>query len=167
MSKKILLTGATGMIGGLVLDIALKDGQISEVVSLVRKPSSVKNPKLKEIIVSDFLDYSSIESQLEAVDVVFYCLGVYTGKAAKDEFRKITVDFPAALAKAVIQHSPNARFCLLSGQGADRTEKSAIQFAKDKGAIENILSGMGFAGFYSLRPSYIYPVTPRKEPNFT
>jgi uncharacterized protein YbjT (DUF2867 family) len=166
MSKKILITGATGMIGGLILEIALKDDLVSEVVSIVRKKSTVSHPKLKEVIISDFLDYHSIEDSLHNIDAVYYCLGVYTGKASRDEFRKITVDYPAALAKELVRYSPKAIFCLLSGQGADRSEKSSLMFAKDKGAIENLLSGLGFKAFYTFRPSYIYSVTLRNEPNF-
>ncbi len=166
MSKKILITGATGMIGGLILESALKDTLITEVISIVRKKSGVSHPKLKEVIISNFLDYSSIGELLKDIDAVYYCLGVYTGKAPRDEFRKITVDYPAALAKTIATHSIQATFCLLSGQGADRSEKSSLMFAKDKGVIENLLSGLGFKAFYAFRPSYIYPVTPRTEPNF-
>lgn len=167
MSKKILITGATGMIGGLILESALKDTLITEVISIVRKKSGVSHPKLKEVIISNFLDYSSIEELLIEIDAVYYCLGVYTGKAPRDEFRKITVDYPAALANKLIEYSPQANFCLLSGQGADRSEKSALMFAKDKGAIENLLSSLGLRAFYAFRPAYIYPVIPRNEPNFT
>jgi hypothetical protein len=85
---------------------------------------------------------------------------------AKD-FRTITVDYPVALAKRIFLFSPDARFCLLSGQGADRTEKSNIMFARDKGAAENQLSVISFKSFHSFRPGYIYPVTARKEPNIT
>lgn len=166
MSKKILITGATGMIGGLILESALKDDQLIDVLSIVRKKSGISHQKLKEVIITDFLDYSAIEDLLKNIDAVYYCLGVYTGKAPRDEFRKITVDYPAALARTIFKHSPQANFCLLSGQGADRSEKSSLMFAKDKGEIENILSGLGFKAFYAFRPSYIYPVTPRKEPNF-
>ena len=149
MSKKILITGATGMIGGLILETALKDDRISEVISIVRKKTTVSHTKIKELIISDFLDYTSIESLFHNIDAVYYCLGVYTGKAPREEFRKITVDYPAAQAKAVIKHSPQANFCLLSGQGADRSEKSSLMFAKDKGVIETILSGLGFRAFYA------------------
>ena len=63
------------------------------------------------------------------------------------------------------KYSPQARFCLLSGQGADRSETSRMMFAKDKGIVENKLASMGFRSFHAFRPAYIYPVTPRQEPN--
>ena len=79
----------------------------------------------------------------------------------------ITVAYPEALASTVKRQSPKVSFCLLSGAGADRSEKSRMMFARDKGAIENRLSGMGFTSFHTFRPSYIYPVSPRQEPNLS
>lgn len=163
---KILITGATGMTGSLVLEYCLQDAQIHEVVSLVRRASGKQHEKLKEVLVDDFLNPVLEPALLEQLDAVCYCQGIYTGAAPADAFRQITVDYPLALAKLVKQYSPQARFCLLSGQGADRTEKSRMMFAKDKGAIENLLAAMGFKSFHAFRPAYIYPVTPRKEPNF-
>jgi hypothetical protein len=120
---------------------------------------------LNEVIINDFFLYDQCIQQLHDVDIVFYCLGVYTGSVPEKEFRMITVDYPMALAKSLITISPKASFCLLSGQGADRTEKSKMMFARDKGAVENQLSSIGFKSFHSFRPGYIYPSIPRKEPN--
>ncbi len=166
MNKKVIITGASGMIGGNLLNLCINDDSISEIISLVRKPSGINHNKLKEIVISDFLHYEACSQYFSNSDIVFYCLGVYTGAAAADLFRKITVDYPIALAKSVYSKSPNARFCLLSGQGADSTEKTKVMFARDKGAAENALSKIGFASFISFRPGYIYPVEPRNEPNF-
>lgn len=166
MSKKVLLTGATGMTGGILLELCLDSSEVKEVVSLVRKKTNQQHSKLTEIVLDDFTDYTSIESLLPDLDVVFYCLGVYTGAVPTDAFKKITVQYPFELAKTVVKYSPQASFCLLSGQGADRTEKSKLLFARYKGEIENKLSQIGFESFYTFRPGYIYPVTPRKEPNF-
>jgi len=165
--KKILIAGSSGMIGQLILNNALDAQNIKEVISLVRTPSSIQHPKLKEVVVRDFLNYHSQQAFFEQVDVVYYCVGVYTGTVDRDLFRLITIDYPYALAVAVQQKSPQCRFVLLSGQGADRTEKSKMMFAKDKGIIENKLIALMGASFYSCRPGYIYPVTPRKEPSFT
>ncbi len=167
MPNKILITGATGMIGSLVLDQCLNNPEINQLVSLVRKPTGIAHPKLQEIVVSDFMDLTSHQDTLQNTDLVFYCLGAYTGSATPEELRRITVDMPAHLADTLLQVGARPTFCLLSGAGADRTEKSRMAFARDKGAIENILSRKGFPAFYSFRPSYIYPVTPRKEPNFS
>lgn len=166
-TKKILITGASGMVGSLILQYCLEDSKIDTIISLVREPSGQNNPKLKEIVCSSFTDYAHCQKEFKDVSVVYFCIGVYTGAVQRKAFRQITVDYPIALAKVVFKHSPKAHFCLLSGSGADRTEKSTMMFAQDKGVAENQLSAIGFSKFYTFRPGYIYPVTPRKEPNFT
>jgi hypothetical protein len=93
-------------------------------------------------------------------------LGAYTGSVSSNLFRNINFDYPYNLAKKIHSKSPDATFCLLSGQGADRTEKSKMQFARDKGAIENAIAALNFKDFYTFRPAYIYPTTKRNEPNF-
>jgi nucleoside-diphosphate-sugar epimerase len=164
--KKVVITGSTGMVGSLVLGSCLRNDEISEVISLVRKPTTLVHPKYKELVVDDFLNYDKYVNFFNEVDIIFYCLGVYTGALPADAFRKVNYDYPLNLAKAIYISSPKATFCLLSGQGADRTEKSKMQFARDKGAIENALSAMQFRSFYSFRPGYIYPTNKRQEPNF-
>jgi len=167
MGKHVLITGATGMVGGLVLDMCLGSREVSRVTSLVRRSSGVQHEKLNEIIIQDFLNLDENASYFEAVDIVYYCLGVYTGAVVREQFRKITVDYPETLAWVVLKKNPGVMFCLLSGSGADRTEKSRMMFARDKGSIENKLSSMGFKAFHAFRPGYIYPVTPRNEPGFS
>ena len=167
MSKTVLLTGATGMIGGLILETCLQENQIGRIVSLTRRATGIRHEKLEEIILNDFIHLDSSADYFQGIDIVYYCQGVYTGAVDQETFRVITVDYPEALAKVLKKTSPTLRFCLLSGAGADRQEKSRMMFAKDKGTIENILSSMEFGAFHSFRPSYIYPVTPRDEPNFS
>lgn len=166
-AKNVLLAGSTGMIGQLVQQYCLEHAGVKKVTSLVRRPSGVTHPKLEEIIHSDFGDYSTLPDVFKNQDVAIFCIGVYTGQVDKELFRKINVDFPEQFGLALHAQNPKATMVLLSGAGADRTEKSRMQFARDKGAIENKLDAMGFGAFYSLRPSYIYPVTPRDEPSFT
>ena len=164
--KKVIITGSTGMIGGLVLQLCLQNNQISQIVSLVRKSTNLNHPKYLEVLVDDFNNYDKISSLFTNVDIIYYCLGAYTGTLPSEAFRKVNFDFPLSLAKSVVAVSPNANFCLLSGQGADRSEKSKMQFARDKGAVENSLSLIGFKSFHTFRPGYIYPSKKRKEPNF-
>ncbi len=165
--KKVLITGVSGMIGQLILQHCLEDTAVQEVLGLVRKTTNLNHPKYKEIVVEDFLDYSKHDALLKDIEVVYYCLGVYTGTVARDLFRTITVDYPLALANVLYQKKQACRFVLLSGQGADRKEKSKLMFALDKGKVENQLAALLGDKFYACRPSYIYPVQPRKEPNFT
>jgi uncharacterized protein YbjT (DUF2867 family) len=165
MGKNVLITGSTGMIGGLVLEQCLQSQEVARVSSLVRRTSGIQHEKLNEVIIEDFLALDDNAPYFESVDVVYYCLGVYTGAVDRDLFREITVDYPDALAKVLYKKNPYLTFCLLSGAGADRNEKSRMMFAMDKGIIENRLSKMRFKAFHAFRPGYIYPVNPRKEPN--
>ena len=165
MKNKVVITGSTGMVGSIVLQLCLDSNEVSEIIALVRKPTNIQHPKYKEVIVADFLHYQDQASLFNDVNIVYYCLGAYTGSVPADEFRIINYDYPLNLAKVIHEKSNNATFCLLSGQGADRTEKSTMQFARDKGAIENALSALHFGSFYSFRPGYIYPTKKRKEPN--
>ena len=162
---KVILTGGTGMVGGILLELCLKSSKVDEVVSFVRKPSNAsKNPKLKEVVLSDFEDYSNQHSEFENVSMAFFCIGVYTGKVADDLFKKITVDYAVAFASALEKQSPHSTFCLLSGQGADRTEKSRTSFARYKGMAENRIAKLKLR-FHTFRPGYIYPTVSRNEPN--
>ncbi|MBN1883340.1 MAG: NAD-dependent epimerase/dehydratase family protein [Deltaproteobacteria bacterium] len=167
MGKHVLITGATGMVGGLVLTLCLESREVSRVTSLLRRKSGIRHEKLTKIIIQDFSVLDENADCFEAVDIVYYCLGVYTGAVDRVLFRKITVDYPETLARAVLAKNSEVTFCLLSGAGADRTEKSRMMFSQDKGAVENRLSRMGFRAFHAFRPGYIYPVTPRNEPNVT
>ncbi len=165
--KNVIITGSTGMVGGLALEACLKRNDVKQVTSIVRKKSGFKHDKLVEIVHDDFLDFSSISQHLEGQDVCLFCIGVYTGAVPKDEFRKITVDYTKAFAEALKQNSEKSTFCFLSGQGADSTEKSRMMFARDKGVAENLLKGLGFDQAYLFRPGYIFPTISRKEPNFS
>ena len=164
--KRVLITGTNGMIGQLILDLCLQRTDVAAVTSITRKPLGMVHPKLREVIHHDFMDLSAIRDHLSNQDICFYCIGVYTGTVPREEFRKITVDYTRIFAETLKQMSPETVFCFLSGQGADRTGKSKLMFAQDKGMAENILEKLAFKQLIIVRPGYIYPVTPRKEPNF-
>jgi nucleoside-diphosphate-sugar epimerase len=164
--KHVIITGSNGMIGSLVLANYLNNPEVSKVTSIVRKPTGLNHSKLVELIHTDFTDFTSIETYLQHQDTCIYCIGVYTGQVSSTEFTKITVDYTRAFASAIKKHNPGIRFCFLSGQGADASEKSRILFARTKGIAENFLLQQQFGGTHIFRPAYIYPVTPRKEPNF-
>ena len=163
----VLITGASGMVGGLVLRECLERADVGRVTSLVRKPSGMAHPKLKEVVVRDFQETTAYAEALKDQQVCFYCIGGYTGALPPAEFRKVMTDQPAAFAVALKRSSPDATFCLLSGDGADRTEKSRFLFARDRGAAERLISEAGFPHFHAFRPGYIYPVEKRVEPNLS
>jgi uncharacterized protein YbjT (DUF2867 family) len=113
----------------------------------------------------NYADYSEVGGCFEGQDIAFFCIGVYTGAVPDDEFRKITVDYAVAFGEIVRARSPEAVLCFLGGAGTDQKEKSRIAFARYKGMAENALLRMGFPRIHLFRPGYIYPVTPRDEPN--
>jgi uncharacterized protein YbjT (DUF2867 family) len=163
--KNIIITGASGMIGSLVLRECLDRADVAQVTTLVRRPGDVQHPKLRELLFTDMLDLAPVARAFADQHIALYCIGAYTGTLPKEEFRRVTVDYTVAFANALHAQSPQAVFCFLSGDGADRTEKSRVQFARDKGAAENALFARGFSRVHSFRPGYIYPVVPRKEPS--
>ncbi len=167
MNKKLVIVGATGMIGALVLDYALENAAVGTVTTVGRRPTGRQHEKLTEIEHHDFLDWEPLAESLQGIDGVLYCLGAYTGTVDDEQFRKITVDFTLAFGRVFSRINPGASLCFLSGQGADPQEKSRIAFARYKGRAENALIGTAFGSLHLFRPGYIYPVTPRKEPNFS
>jgi len=166
MKKHVLITGATGMVGGEALKACLENEKVDRVTSLVRRPSGVSHKKLTEVIVKDFLDFSGLEKHFKDVDLTLYCLAVYQGKVSNEEYRTITVDYVNYYANTLKAQSPDAVFCLFSAAGAVSSEKSRMQFARDKGAAENCVFTAGFTRAHAFRPGYIYPVEKRKEPSF-
>jgi nucleoside-diphosphate-sugar epimerase len=164
--RNVIITGTNGMIGNLILHNCLKREDIEKVTSITRKPLGIYHPKLVEVIHNDLLDYTSVEKYLKNQDVCFYCIGVYTGQVPTEEFKKITVAYTEIFAQALRKNNETTSFCFLSGQGADKTEKSRILFAREKGIAENILFNLKFMNTHIFRPAYIYPITPRVEPNF-
>jgi uncharacterized protein YbjT (DUF2867 family) len=162
---RVLITGATGMIGGLVLRLALDDPAVAAVTALGRRPVDLEHPKLRQVRHDDFTDFREVAPAFERQDVAFFCLGVYTSAVPDDELRRVTVDYVDAFARALRGGSPGAAVCLLSGQGADQTERSRMAFCRYKGAAEKALLSAGFPRVRLVRPGYIYPVTPRREPN--
>lgn len=163
---KVIFAGASGMVGNLILEACIESKQVNEIISLVRKPASEKSSKIKEVVIENFSDYKAHSSNFENIDAAFFCIGVYTGQVPDEQFKEITVDYAVEFAHALAQNNPKAKLCFLSGSGADRTEKSRMAFARYKGMAENQIAALGLE-FYTFRPGYIYPVTPRQEPNFT
>lgn len=161
----VIIAGSTGMIGSLIIEHCIKSEEIKSITNLIRQTKKeALNPKISNLVVTDFATYDNQNLAFKNIDVAFFCLGVYTGQVKDNVFKQITVDYAVGFAKILKANSPNARLCLLSGAGADRTEKSRTAFARYKGMAENQISKLGLE-FYSFRPGYIYPVTPRKEPN--
>jgi uncharacterized protein YbjT (DUF2867 family) len=164
--KRLVIVGASGMVGGYALRYALENSAVGTVKSIGRKKIGISHPKLSEIVHRDFADCSSLAETLSSQDAAVFCLGAYTGAVSDAELRKITVDYTVEFARVLHGSSPGAAFSFLSGNGADPTGRSRTPFARYKGEAEKALLAAGFPRVYIFRPAYIYPAEPRKEPNF-
>jgi uncharacterized protein YbjT (DUF2867 family) len=159
--------GATQEIGGYALRHALEHPAVGTVTAIGRKKLGISHPKLKEVLHGNFADSSALAETLSGQDAAVFCLGTYTGTVSDAELRTITVDYTIEFARVLRGSSPKASFSFLSGNGADSTGRSRIPFARYKGEAEKTLLAAGFPSVYIFRPAYIYPVEPRKEPNFS
>ena len=164
---RLVIVGASGMVGGYALRYALENATVTSVTTIGRKTLGISHPKLTEVVHRDFADCSSLAETLSRQDAAVFCLGAYTGAVSDAELRTITVDYAIEFARVLRLNSPNAAFSFLSGNGADPTGRSRIPFARYKGEAEKALLAAGFPRVYIFRPAYIYPVEPRKEPNFS
>lgn len=164
---RIVIVGATGMVGGYALRYALSLPAVERVTSISRRKTGLSHPKLDEVLHQDFSDCSGLAQTLAGQDAAVFCLGTYTGTVSDAEMRTITVDYTVEFARFLRTSSPDASFSFLSGSGADPTGQSRMAFARYKGEAEKTLLASGFPRLYIFRPAYIYPVEPRKEPNFS
>src|SRR5579863_8876190 len=165
--KRLVIVGATGMVGSYALRYALDQPAIGRVTAISRRTNGISHPKLCEVLHQDFGDYSTLAPALSDQDAAVFCLGAYTGAVPDLQLRAITVDYTIEFARVLRASSPDAAFSFLSGSGADPTGRSRIAFARYKGEAEKALLAAGFPRVYIFRPAYIYPVEPRKEPNFS
>src|SRR5579863_4414698 len=165
--KRLVIVGATGMVGGYALRYALEHPAIGCATSIGRRKLGISHPKLHEVVHRDFADCSALAPALSSQDAVVFCMGTYTGTVPDAQLRAITVDYTREFARILRSSSPDAAFSFLSGSGADPTGRSRMAFARYKGEAENALGTSGFPNLYIFRPAYIYPVEPRKEPNFS
>jgi uncharacterized protein YbjT (DUF2867 family) len=164
---RLAIVGVTGMVGGYALRYALEHPAVARVTSIGRRKLGISHPKLDEIVHRDFADCSALAEALSGQDAAVYCIGAYTGAVPDAVLRKITVDYTVEFTRVLRGSSPDAAFSFLSGSGADPTGRSRIAFARYKGEAEKALLAAGFPCVYIFRPAYIYPVEPRKEPNFS
>ena len=163
--KRLVIVGATGMVGGHVLRYALRHPSIGGITAIGRRTLGISDPRLKEVLHRDFADCSPLAEPLLGQDGAIFCLGAYTGVVSDAALRTITVDYTIEFARVFVGSSPDAAFSFLSGGGADPTGRSRIAFARYKGEAEKALFATRFPRVYIFRPAYIYPVEPRKEPN--
>ena len=154
---RVILFGATGMVGAGVLHECLRDERVQEVLAILRTRSGQSHPKLRELIRNDFLDYSHVRETLRSFDACFFCLGVTAVGKTEEEYYRLTFDITLAAARMMAELNPGSVFCYVSGQGTDGSEKGPVMWARVKGKTENAILAMPLKA-YMLRPGYIQPL---------
>jgi uncharacterized protein YbjT (DUF2867 family) len=142
--KRLVIVGATGMVGGYALRYALEHPAVVHIMAIGRRPLGISHPQLTEVLHSDFADCSALAGALSGQDAVLFCLGTYTGSVSDAALRTITVDYTIEFARVLRDNSPQVAFSFLSGSGADPTGRSRLAFARYKGDAENALHAGGF-----------------------
>ena len=155
---KVILFGATGMVGHGVLRECLLDGGVESVLVVGRSPTGQRHAKLREIVHDDFLDYSAIESGLAGYDACFFCLGVSSVGINEERYRHLTYDITLAAARTLARLNPQMVFVYVTGRGTDATEKGSLMWARVKGKTENDLLELPFKAAYMFRPAGIQPL---------
>ena len=155
---KIILWGATGMVGQGVLRECLLDPGVESVLVVTRSASDQQDPKLQEIIQQDFFDFSGIADRLTGYDACFFCVGVSAAGKSEQEYRRLNYDITIAAAQTLVERNPGMTFIYVSGTGTDSSERGRMMWARVKGKTENDLLRMPFKAAYMFRPGYIQPM---------
>ena len=146
------------MIGQAVLRECILDRAVEAIVSIVRTPSGRQEPKLREIVHNNFLDFSPLENQLGGFDACFFCLGVTSAGLSEAEYRRVTYDMTIAAGQTLARLNPEMTFIYISGAGTDSSGTGRSMWARVKGQTENTLLGMPFRAAYMFRPGLIVPL---------
>jgi uncharacterized protein YbjT (DUF2867 family) len=168
MNLKVILTGATGMVGEGVLLECLENPAVQQVLTVSRKAYGRQHPKLKECIVPDFLslnpdDNDVLRTQLSGYDACFFCAGISSIGMNEADYTRITYDTTLHFAREVSRVNPSMVFNYISGSHTDSTEKGKIMWARVKGRTENALTTLPFKGVYNFRPGFMRPTPGQKN----
>jgi uncharacterized protein YbjT (DUF2867 family) len=155
---KVILFGATGMVGQGALLECLRDSEVTDVLSVARQSTGKAEAKLKELLVEDFLNLASKGEALAGYDLCLFCLGVSAAGLSEAEYTRITYEYTLAAARAVLAQNPQAAFVYISGQGTNSSEQGGSMWARVKGKTENDLLKLGFRRAYMFRPGAIEPL---------
>jgi hypothetical protein len=157
MPIKVIITGATGMVGEGVLHECLLHPEVESILVINRRPCNVLHPKLTEIIHDNFFDFTGIKDKLAGYDACYFCMGVSSLGMKEEKYNHITYDITMALANVLAAQNPELTFCYVSGTGTDSSEKGKSMWARIKGKTENKLIGIFPKRAYMFRPGYIQP----------
>jgi uncharacterized protein YbjT (DUF2867 family) len=155
---RVILFGATGMVGQGVLRECLLDPAVETVLAIGRSSAGQQHAKLQEIVHKDLDDLSVVRNRLAGYDACFFCLGVSAAGMNEDNYRRVTYDLTIAVAKTLCELNPKMVFVYVSGAGTDSTERGRMMWARVKGQTENALFRLSFRATYMFRPAYIQPL---------
>ncbi|NUT34708.1 MAG: NAD(P)H-binding protein [Hamadaea sp.] len=153
---KVIVFGATGMIGQGVVRACLRDPQVAQVVTVGRRATGATDPKVREAVVPDLFDLTAVADDLGDADACFFCLGVTSAGMSEADYRRVTYDLTMAAARPLAERNKEMTFVYVSGAGTDSTEQGRTMWARVKGKTENDLFALPFHG-YAFRPGYIQP----------
>ena len=154
---KVIITGSTGMVGKGVLFECLESSQIESVLVINRASIDIKHEKLKEVIHTDFSNFTSLEEVLAGYDACFFCLGVSAVGMSEEKYTNITYDLTLRFANTLLKVNKDIIFNYVSGTGTDSSEKGRSMWARVKGKTENDLMSLPFQKAYMFRPGVIIP----------
>jgi len=160
---KVIITGATGMVGEGVLLECLENAAVKKVLMINRRPSPVKHAKLQELIVADFMKLEQYTNSLQGYDACFYCAGISSVGMNEAKYTYITYDTTLRFAESLAAINPAMIFNFVSGSHTDSTEKGKIMWARVKGKTENALLRLPFKGVYNFRPGFMKPFNGQKN----
>jgi uncharacterized protein YbjT (DUF2867 family) len=155
---KVIVFGATGMVGQGVLRECLLAPDVDEVITIGRTPLDATHPKQRNIILADLFDYRAIQSHLVGYDACFFCLGVSAAGLDEIAYSRLTYDLTLAAAQTLATRNPGMTFIYVSGAGTDSTERGRSMWARVKGRTENALQKLPFKAVYLFRPGIIQPM---------
>lgn len=155
---KVIVFGATGMVGQGVLRECLRDGDVTEVLTVGRSATGQQHPKLRELVHKDFLDFSAVEKDITGYDACFFCLGVSSLGLDEERYRHLTYDITLAAARPLARLNPGMTFVYVTGASTDSTEQGRMMWARVKGKTENDLLKLPFKAAYMFRPGAIQPL---------
>jgi uncharacterized protein YbjT (DUF2867 family) len=154
---RVMIFGATGMIGQGVLRECLLDDRVSQVLTVGRAPTGQAHAKLLQLTVPELSDLSLVRDQLDGFDACFFCLGVSSAGMSEAGYRRVTQDLTISIANTLVQLNPQMTFVYVSGAGSDSTGRSRMMWARVKGATENAVLALPWRG-YAMRPAFVQPL---------
>jgi uncharacterized protein YbjT (DUF2867 family) len=155
---RVALYGATGMIGSAVLRECLLDADVTEVVAIGRRASGRTDAKLRDIVLPNMLDYTTVQAELVGFDACFFCLGISSAGMTEEAYTLVTYEYAMAAAHALLANNPQLVFVFVSGASTDSTERGRVMWARVKGKAENALLAMPFRAVYVFRPAFVQPL---------